>query len=162
MHRLRILFALASALAVLAFVVAAAVPAGAATTGAYAPRGARGAARPAAAPVSPSGCWQQIDNPHKSKYFGDIAAELRTTCRNPIPEIAQSVQLWESRWWGWDRVGSKGSVHVYWESRVTSWSNASCRNSSMRATGSGTIVDLDGDKYYASTASPSVKNPCKL
>src|SRR5262249_38720353 len=112
--------------------------------------------------VSPSGCYQQIDDPHQSKYFGDIAAELNSKCRNPVPEIYQSVQLWESRWWAWDRVGTRGTKYAYRVSAVTSWANVSCRNSSIKATANGYVIDLDGNKYTASTASPVVKNPCTL
>jgi hypothetical protein len=148
-----------AALVVIGFLAGTAVPVAAATVQSqhgYAPAAATGA------PVSPSGCYQHIDNPHLSYHYGEIAGELRTKCRNSIPQILQSAQLWERRWWGWDRVGIKGDKHVYWVSEITSWARVSCRKSSMKVTASGYVIDLDNRQYYASTASPSVNNPCNL
>lgn len=150
---------LITALAAIAMVLVAATPAGAASLAherAYAPTVRQ------SAPVSPSGCYQQADHPHRSLHLGWIAGEVKTQCRNPVPRITQVAQLWESRWWGWDRVGTKGNKTVYWKKYQPIWANVTCRHSELKVTGSGTIVDVDDDTYYASTESAGVNNPCGL
>lgn len=162
MRRLRLLLRpLAATTAALGFVITAAAPAGAAAhQGVYRSKGAAAMSTPV--PVSPSGCYQRVDNPHRSLHKGWIAGELTTQCRNPVPEINQTAQLWEQRWWGWDRVGSKGAKHAFWKRYLKSWAKVTCRNSHLKTTGTGYVVDLDGSHYYASTYGAVVSNPCGL
>lgn len=157
-----LLLPLASAIAALAFFVATAAPAGAATAGgAYAPGPTAGAIPDA--PVSPSGCFQRADNPHLSKHSHDILGKVWTKCPlGPVPSIHQTVQLWEMRWWGWDRVGTKAQHYDYSVEYAAAFAHASCRQSLIRSTGSGTVVDVDGHTYYAATESKHIDNPCGL
>jgi hypothetical protein len=126
----------------------------------YTPVAADGAS-PAA--VSPSGCVQQADYPHQSTHVaGTMNGQVRTTCRVYVPRISETAQMWETRWWGWDRIGSKGSVSVIDSKSVTVNASDKCRNNTVRVTGSGSVVDVDGRTYYAATESIHVKNPCHL
>jgi hypothetical protein len=121
------------------------------------------AAAAVAATVSPSGCVQRADYPHKSTHVPKtMNGVVRTMCRVLVPKISESAQMWESRWWGWDRIGIRGAISDI-ESRGLSV-NASdkCRNNTVRVTGSGSVVDIDGRTYYATTESIHVKNPCHL
>ncbi|HEX4493706.1 MAG TPA: hypothetical protein VH914_21055 [Acidimicrobiia bacterium] len=145
-------------LAALTVVVALAAPVAAATTTHYSPRAA---ARGTAA-VSPSGCYQKANNPHRSEHFGWIAGEVKTQCRIFVPKISQVAQLWEGRWWGWDRVGTRPNETVYWKRYQSISANVTCRHSSMKVTGSGSVIDVDEHTYYASTESNHVNNPCGL
>jgi hypothetical protein len=130
------------------------------TPGSYHSAPGSGATRDA---TSPSGCIQRADYPHKSTHVpGTMNGVVTTTCRVYIPEISSSAQMWETRWWGWDRIGQRGTVTDR-DSRVAS-TNASdtCKNNTVRVTGSGFVIDVDGKTYYASTESLHVKNPCNL
>jgi hypothetical protein len=119
----------------------------------------------AAAPnaVSPSGCVQYADYPHKSGHQdGRMNGGVRTTCRNAVPRMSFTAQMWETRWWGWDRIGIKGSITRYGWSRAEVFGSDRCRNNTVRVTGDGFVVDVDGRTYYASTESIHVDNPCGL
>jgi hypothetical protein len=128
----------------------------------YRPAPVAGAVSPNLA-VSPSGCVQTADYPHRSTHRpGTADGVLRTNCIRHIPEIAQTAQMWETRWWGWDRIGTKGVVARFEVANVTSTAWDWCKKNTVRVTGSGHVIDIDHRSYYASTMSISVKNPCKL
>jgi hypothetical protein len=93
---------------------------------------------------------------------GTADGVVTTTCRASIPEISHTAQMWETRWWGWDRIGHKGSVTVFDSigASTTAWDV--CKKNTVRVTGNGFVVDVDGRRYYASTESIHVKNPCHL
>jgi hypothetical protein len=127
---------------------------------AYRPAAGTGAA-PAA--VSPSGCTQLADYPHKSTHVpGTMNGVVRTLCRIYVPRISETAQMWESRWWGWDRIGIKGSVSEIDSKGLSTNASDKCRNNTVRVTGSGSVLDVDGRTYYATTESIHVKNPCHL
>jgi NAD(P)H-nitrite reductase large subunit len=70
--------------------------------------------------------------------------------------------MWETRWWGWDRIGHKASV-ARWQAEnisITAWDW--CKKNTVRVTGSGYVIDVDFRTYYASTESIHVNNPCGL
>ncbi len=127
---------------------------------AYGPVPAKGASPTA---VSPSGCIQTADYPHKSSHVpGTMNGVVRTVCRVYVPKISETAQMWESRWWGWDRIGIKGSVSQIDAKAMSANASDKCRNNTVRITGSGSVLDVDGRTYYASTESIHVKNPCHL
>ena len=112
---------------------------------------------------SPSGCIQYADYPHRSTHKpGTADGVVRTACNRYVPEIAQTAQMWETRWWGWDRIGTKGLISRFQIERVASTAWDWCKKNTVRVTGSGHVIDVDYRWYYASTVSVSVKNPCRL
>ncbi|MDQ1468422.1 MAG: hypothetical protein QOH10_2837 [Actinomycetota bacterium] len=118
---------------------------------------------PAPDVVSPSGCVQKADYPHASSHYpGRMNGVVRATCNTWVPRISHSAQMWETRWWGWDRIGTKGYVNAYNVKTASTEANDKCRRSTIRVTGSGFVIDIDGRSYYASTESIHVKNPCGL
>jgi hypothetical protein len=121
----------------------------------------RGRSRDAIA-VTPSGCYQRADNPHESAHAGNMAGHVWAICRNVIPEMYHTAQLWEQRWWGWDRIGVKGTFHRTRVSRGRATGSDRCRKNWIRVTGSGWVVDVDGRRYYSSTESNHIYNPCGL
>jgi hypothetical protein len=113
--------------------------------------------------TSPSGCIQQADYPHKSTHVpGTMNGTVRTVCRVYVPRISENAQMWESRWWGWDRIGIKGSAGDIDSKALTVNASDKCRNNTVRVTGSGSVIDVDRRTYYATTESIHVKNPCQL
>jgi hypothetical protein len=113
--------------------------------------------------VSPSGCVQYSDRPHGSVHFdGRMNASVRAMCRSQVPKLSHSAQMWETRWWGWDRIGIKGYVTRIYSTYAKAYGNDSCKDNSVRVTGYGYIVDVDARTYYASTVSVTIKNPCGL
>jgi hypothetical protein len=87
---------------------------------------------------------------------------IRAYCMNVVPRMTHTAQMWETRWWGWDRIGVKGSVNDYYVKAVSAEANDVCKNNTVRVTGSGYVIDVDGHHYYASVESKHVKNPCGL
>ncbi|HEY5013624.1 MAG TPA: hypothetical protein VIK61_13105 [Acidimicrobiia bacterium] len=113
--------------------------------------------------VSPSGCVQRADYPHASTHVPNTTNGVVTTrCNAYVPKIAHSAQLWETRWWGWDRIGHKGYVSVIDSKGASANGWDTCKKNTVRVTGSGSVVDVDGRTYYASTESIHVNNPCHL
>lgn len=118
-------------------------------------------ARGAAADPSPSDCWGYSHRPHKSHHNPDrVNAEARTTCDNNVPRIHAHAQLWEDRWWGFDRVGNTGDTTKNNKRKVSAFANWECRNNTFRLTGSHEVVDVDGETYTASTESDHVSISC--
>jgi hypothetical protein len=70
--------------------------------------------------------------------------------------------MWETRWWGWDRIGNVGYMNAYAHSEAQAFGNDKCRNTTIRTTGTGYVIDVDGKHYYASTESKHISNPCGL
>jgi hypothetical protein len=166
-----LLLPIATALAAIGFVLASAAPVAAAVTSpgrsAYRPAptaaSAGAATATSAAVVSPSGCVQSADYPHQSTHVrGTMAGAIRARCRSVVPELSHSAQMWETRWWGWDRIGRKGSTTKYWQRGADAFATDTCKNATVRITGSGFVVDVDGKTYYSSTESKHVTNPCGL
>jgi hypothetical protein len=106
---------------------------------------------------------QYADYPHDSGHFdGRVNGTVRTVCRTAVPRISHTAQLWETRWWGWDRIGIKGSVTRYSTSFAKTFGNDWCKKNTVRVTGNGYVIDVDLRTYYASTESIHVTNPCHL
>jgi hypothetical protein len=135
-------------------------PAGAGDRAGYGPKQST-ALSPSA--VSPSGCVQYADHPHASTTFPDrVNGKIRAVCRYTVPVISHSAQLWETRWWGWDRIGINQRAYREWASYGLAIANDWCKKNTVRVTGNGYVIDRDGRTYYASTVSASIKNPCGL
>jgi hypothetical protein len=112
--------------------------------------------------AGPSACVQVADYPHASSHVpGTMDGAIRTVCANAVPEIKYTAQLWQTRWWGWDRIGSVGHANVFNVKLAKAISSHTCENTTIRTTGNGYVIDVDGRAYYASTTSISVKNPCQ-
>lgn len=113
--------------------------------------------------VNPANCIQQANNPHVSttpRENGQVKGEVRTTCAYRIQHLYQTAQLWEKRWWGWDRVGTKGVYDKdFPTTTVQTFGRSSCRNNKMRTTGYGE-AKIAGKIYYAQTESDAVKIVC--
>jgi hypothetical protein len=118
---------------------------------------------PAPQLLSPSGCIQYADNPHYSTTTpGRMNAKVRAECVLTVPKMQHSAQLWETRWWGWDRIGINQPYSKLWSKFGRAMANDWCKNNTVRGTGYGYVTDRDGRTYYAATVSASVKNPCTL
>ena len=115
--------------------------------------------------VSPSGCVQTADHPHNSFHEPTRAnGTVRAVCRkySRVPSFWLTAQMWETRWWGWDRIGVRGKVTRAFVASVGTFANDWCKKNTVRVTGDGYVIDVDARKYYASTVSASIKNPCNL
>jgi hypothetical protein len=113
--------------------------------------------------VSPSLCTQTALWPHQSTHVpGTMNGAIRAKCSAVVPQISLTAQMWETRWWGWDRIGKKGYMNAYNHSEAQAYGNDICRNATIRTTGNGFVIDVDRQPYYASTESIHVKNPCGL
>jgi hypothetical protein len=91
-------------------------------------------------------------------YNGKPAAkgEVRTQCRYRPAYISKEAQLWEHRWWGFNKVGTRGTINkANPMTKVQIFGRWECRNNVFRTTGDGYIV-VAGNKYYASTESKHV------
>jgi hypothetical protein len=111
--------------------------------------------------VSPSGCVQFADRPHSSTTStGRVNGKVRAVCNVTVPKMSFSAQLWETRWWGWDRIGVNQPYSRAWSKFGRAMANDWCKNNTVRVTGNGYVIDRDGRSYYASTVSNSVTNPC--
>jgi hypothetical protein len=140
--------------------VASAAATSPATRSGYFPQPGTGVSAQA---VSPSGCVQYADHPHySSTAVNRVNGKVRAVCNVTVPKMSHSAQLWETRWWGWDRIGINQPYSRLWSKFGRAMANDWCRNNTVRVTGYGYVIDRDGQSYYASTVSGSVKNPCGL
>ncbi len=102
----------------------------------------------------PSRCVLQANDPHISSHQpGRINAEARTTCENSVVRMEISAQLWEKRWWGWDRIGTVGHFSAGGVNRGSAFANVPCRNNQIKMTTSGSVHDIDGHTYTATDES---------
>lgn len=118
---------------------------------------------------SPSGCELIAQNPHRSNWWeerGEVVLHGKATarCRRGarVPQMSHTAQLWEHRFWGFDRIGTRGSYFGRWVTRGTATARAECVNNLTRTTGEGTIVDVDMRTYDAWDESAHIHNPCNL
>lgn len=88
--------------------------------------------------------------------------EVRATCNTTVPRMYHTAQMWEVRWWGWDRIGIVGTHDRTWVSYGSAFGNDTCRKNWVRVTGDGFIDDRDGQRYYSNTESSPIYNPCGL
>lgn len=61
------------------------------------------------APANPGGCNTAAHDPHPSAHVpGTIPAEVRQDCPNAVEQNSTDAQMWEHRFWGFDRIGDPG------------------------------------------------------
>lgn len=109
---------------------------------------------------SPADCWGQSDYPHHSSHvIPTINGVAWTKCRYNVDALSVEAQLWERRWWGWDRVGTAGSEANSNRSSIKANSAWTCQNNSFRTTGYHQSVERGG-VFTASTGSPSITMVC--
>lgn len=108
-------------------------------------------------PIGPSRCWGRSDNPHHSAHEPERVAALSvSSCDTTVvPRVLVFNQLYEKRWFGWDRVGTSGSeirtngtnaeATAYWE----------CRDNHFRVRAYHSVTDVDGLIYSARTRKDS-------
>jgi hypothetical protein len=120
------------------------------------------AASPQGPSQGPSNCVQKANDVHKSLHFGWMAGEVRATCRGFVPHMYHTSQLWQSRWWGGEQIGTRGTFD---QAKVEVGSaygfDTSCIVNWVWDTGNGSINDVDGVTYYAGTEGAHVYNPCR-
>lgn len=100
--------------------------------------------------VDPFGCTLQANYPHVSGHNpGGINAGIVTQCTSGSPLwILQSAQLWETRFWGWDRIGTPGYGETYQKNYLETYAQANCRPGiTLRLTANGRISDYYGHIY---------------
>jgi hypothetical protein len=74
--------------------------------------------------------------------------------------MVHTAQLWETRFWGWDRIGVPGLFSGDHTRQGSAFANDVCHDGTFRVTGSGHVVDVDGRTYFAASESAHVTNPC--
>ena len=88
--------------------------------------------------ANPANCTTAAHDPHPSSHQpGRINAEVRQTCPVVVDDISAEAQLWEDRFWGWDRIGEKGFALPKRGTKASAFANAECRVNDIRVTGFG-------------------------
>ncbi|GAA0494831.1 hypothetical protein [Streptomyces olivaceiscleroticus] len=66
------------------------------------------------------GCGANVPNVHTSK--GQVKVHGVIKCKAPVPwGSVKNVQLWRSRWWGWQKVGKSGSYSNTNAKHIDAW-----------------------------------------
>lgn len=56
--------------------------------------------------LSPAGCRAKADYPHHSSHLpGTVNFEARVICNRRTSPVTVAAELWENRWWGWNKIG---------------------------------------------------------
>ena len=104
----------------------------------------------------------ELGNIHASTHHpGSMNVTLKLKCNFRLQILHIWAQLWEKRFWGWDRIGVRGSQTVYDANRATVHANDECRNNRIRATSGGWAIH---NLVYYSSSGPTkyADNPCSL
>lgn len=68
-----------------------------------------------------------------------------------------TAQLWETRWWGWDRTGGLGEAKKKNKRKLSAFGNSGCNDGmTLRVTGDGYVTYSNGDKLSAGVESKHV------
>lgn len=87
---------------------------------------------------NPAKCVTTANDPHPSGHVpGKINAEIRQKCPLSVSDISAEAQLWEDRFWGWDKIGSPGFAGPKTGSQISAFAHADCRDNDIRVTGYG-------------------------
>jgi hypothetical protein len=106
-------------------------------------------------------CTVKAHKPHNSHHNpGRTNGEGRTTCKKSQPKIRVTAQLWEGRWWGWDKIGKKGDVTRHKKKKVSAFSNNKCRNNKHRTTANSWVTFSNGKTVKGNDISPTVTIKC--
>lgn len=110
-----------------------------------------------------SPCEGQLHYIHKSSHRpGRMNVGLEATCSKAMDTLHIWAQLWEVRWWGWDRIGTKGKDTQHDVTELIVYANDKCRNNYIRATANGWGI-LNGNIYgEGSGFTRYANNPCGL
>jgi len=100
--------------------------------------------------VSPAGCIGKSNNPHKDTY-GRIKGVTQIDCLYSVPKLRTTAQLWRKRWWGYEKVGTKGDNTNYntWQVKASGIFYG-CQNNWWRTEGEHWSWE-GGTTYYAHT-----------
>jgi hypothetical protein len=110
---------------------------------------------------SPHLCRGQSNLPHRSTHNpANVNGEARTYCRaGAVSYLWAQAQLWEKRWWGWDKVGTPVSNSTSNRTTVSAFDATACRNNDWRTTGKHVVTD-NGHPYSGETASNGNRVTC--
>lgn len=99
---------------------------------------------------SPAGCVGKSNNPHKDTY-GHIKGVTQIDCLYSVPKLRTTAQLWRKRWWGYEKVGTKGDNTNYntWQVKASGIFYG-CQNNWWRTEGEHWSWE-GGKTYYAHT-----------
>ena len=109
---------------------------------------------------SPHLCRGQSNLPHRSTHNpANVNGEARTYCRaGAVPYLWAEAQLWEDRWWGWDKVGTPVARSAANRTTVSAFDATACRNNLWRTTGRHVVTD--GGPYSGETVSGGNRVTC--
>lgn len=114
-------------------------------------------------------CEIKAHTPHLSRHADDkgerrVNGEISVKCQRNKPELRVTAELWETRWWGWDRISELATPPPMHNKRgVSAYANADCNpGMTVRVTGDGYVSFPDGKKGWAGVESEHVKfDSCK-
>lgn len=66
-----------------------------------------------AAYSSPAGCIGKSNYPHQSSVLLGIKGVSQIDCNYAVEKLRTTAQLWRKRWWGYQKVGTKGDNTNY-------------------------------------------------
>ncbi len=108
------------------------------------------------------GCDLRLDDIHASRHVpGNMNVVFTVSCPLSLPELHIEAQLWEVRWWGWDRIGIRGTESRYNASYAQTNASDRCRNNRIRATANGYGIHF-GMRYEGPEQRRYANNPCNL
>lgn len=100
---------------------------------------------------SPAGCVGKSNDPHKATTTGGIKGVTQIDCLRSVGRLRTTAQLWRKRWWGYEKVGSKGDNTNYSTWQVKASGNYStCESNRWRTEGEHWSTE-NGRTYYAHT-----------
>jgi len=90
------------------------------------------------ASANPAGCTTKALWPHASTHVpGTINAGVQQTCRFRVAKNSVEAKLWERRWWGYNVIDGPRFSNLATRKQSTVYTNANCRDNSIRVTGYG-------------------------
>ncbi|MDE0493121.1 MAG: hypothetical protein OXH54_04235 [Acidimicrobiaceae bacterium] len=107
-------------------------------------------------------CSGNLGRIHASTHRpGRMNVTFTVRCDQEMSTLHVWAQLWEDRWWGWDRIGVKGKSTSYNVTGSTVHANDRCRNNYIRATSGGWGI-LNGTYHQGPAYTEYATNPCNL
>jgi hypothetical protein len=106
--------------------------------------------------LSPAGCVGKSNNPHATNddYGRRIVKGIsQIDCTSWVYSLRTTAQLWRKRWWGYEKVGTKGDNTNCCDVRQVKASGTfyPCQNNTWRLTADHWSVEYNGKTYTAST-----------
>lgn len=107
-------------------------------------------------------CSGNLGRIHASTHRpGRMNVTFTVRCNQQMSTLHVWAQLWEDRWWGWDRIGVKGKSTSDNVTKSTVHANDRCRNNYIRATSGGWGI-LNGTYHQGPSYTRYATNPCNL